>query len=177
VNPLPRGERRFLVLFSKSRSFPYFPKIVSESRIEFGDFLLETFRTNVNCPGTPVLPFRIHSQNLHFPEGVDRILEGVFQALSDVTDAAHPGTLVPTKCLFVKFFRCNGTRAANRKVSEREPWKISYLRYLKDALREDRDQFDILLQAFLKDSLDTLEASACRNHINSFWKMVRKPIP
>ena len=53
--------------------FPNFLKIISQRRIEVMNLLLHLFHPDIHCPAIPILPFRIHAQNLHFPEGMDGI--------------------------------------------------------------------------------------------------------
>src|SRR4030043_227117 len=103
---------------------------------------------------------------------MDGILHRIFQALPDIADTTHPGPLVPAKRLFIEFFGCNGTGADDGKIRKWKSWKVSHFCNLKDALREDRDQFYILLQTFLINSLDTLQAPACRDDIDLLWQMM-----
>jgi len=148
LHPLPVGRGDFL--------FPYLLKILTERRIKIMNLLLHFFSPNIDCPGTPILLFRIHAQDLHFPEGMDGIVYWILKALPDIADTAHPGALVPAKRFLIKFLRRNGARADHGEVSEWKSWKVSDLRNLKDALKEDGYQFHLPLQAFLVNSLDTL---------------------
>ena len=87
--------------------------------------LLHFLCPNIDCPGTPILLFRIHAQNLHFPEGMDGIVYRVLEALPDIADTAQPLSLVPAKRFFIKLLRGNGAGADHGEVGEWKSWKVS----------------------------------------------------
>src|SRR4030043_80902 len=109
---------------SRSVLFPEFFEIVDKLRFEIGDFLLKIFLSHIHGPGVPVLFFRIHSKNLHLPEGMNGILNRILQAFSNIPHTTHPGPLVASQCLFIKSPCCDRSRAHHRKISQGESWKV-----------------------------------------------------
>jgi hypothetical protein len=54
-------------MFILPNSFEVFEK----GGVEIVDSFLEPFLSDIHSPGTPIFLLRVHSQDLHFPEGMD----------------------------------------------------------------------------------------------------------
>ena len=116
----------------------------------------------------PVLFLGIHPQDLHLPQGVDRILNGVFQALTDIPDTAHACSLITVESFLIGTPSGNGARTENREIRERQSRKISHLRDFKHTLRKNGDQVHMGLPTFCINTLNALQTATGGEDINPF---------
>jgi hypothetical protein len=107
---------------------------------------------------------------------MEGIGKGIFKAFTNVSHAAHPGSLITLIGFFKEAFRRDRTRIGHGKVGQRKPGEISLPGDLKDALGENGDQFDLSFHTFLIDPLDTFKASTGGEEIDLSGKMIRESI-
>ena len=137
---------------------------------------LKFFIPDLKGPTGPILPLRIHPEDLHFPEGLEGIFHGILQTLADVTHAAHARALKSLKRLLVEVLRRDGSRTDDRKIRERESGKVAHLGDLKDALGEDGNEPHMCLLTFFVDPSNSFETATRREDVDLFRTVIWEPM-
>ena len=140
------------------------------------DSLPHVFSPDIHGPVVPVFLSRIHPEDLHLLEGVDRIGNGVFKAFTDVPDAAHPLPLISLGGFRKKVAGCYGALAYDGEIGQWKIRKVSYFRNLEDALGEDRDQLHPRLLTYLINTPDSLKTSTRCKDIDPTGQVVSETV-